>query len=184
MLAELKIVPTRWDLDSIVVELPLVDLSNAAGAQPTQWELSSALQAEFAIRTEAVIPTTESPDTQSFKERRAAVRKFVKENLVVFVDVSGLDPDGTESSTTTTVQVARPARTPGAAVLSTARLASTSSLKLARQAEGPPHSGRQLRRPPRPSVERRARATGAPRAAIDRRAATSAGGELRRARDG
>ena len=102
--AELAVLPTSWDLDTIEIELPLVDLSGTKGTRPTGWNLVSVLKAEFSIQTKAVIPTTESPDTQSFKERRAAVRRFVKENLIVFVDVRGFDADGPDDTTTAKVQ--------------------------------------------------------------------------------
>ena len=61
-------------------------------------------EAEFGIQTKAVIPATESPDTKSFLERRTVIRRFVKENLIVFVDVSRLETKDEESSTTATVQ--------------------------------------------------------------------------------
>jgi hypothetical protein len=93
--AELEIVPTSRDLGQIEVDLPLVDLSSSTGDKSTRWTLPFAAQkAVFGIRTEAVIPTKESPDSPSYQERRAAVRRFVEENLKVFVDVSGVDSDG------------------------------------------------------------------------------------------
>lgn len=102
--AKLMIAPTDWDLDTVITEIPIVNLSETAGLQDDNWELSSVRQAEFGIQTKAVIPATESPDTKSFLERRAAIRRFVKENLIVFVDVSRLETKDEEDSTTATVQ--------------------------------------------------------------------------------
>jgi hypothetical protein len=98
------IAPTDWDLDTVITEIPIVNLSETAGPQEDSWELSSVRQAEFGIQTKAVIPATESPDTKSFLERRAAIRRFVQENLIVFVDVSRLETKDDEDSTTATVQ--------------------------------------------------------------------------------
>ena len=73
----------------------MVNLASTAGARPGDWTLPFAAQKSvFGIKTEAVIPTTESPDSQSYLERRATVRRFVEENLKVFVDVSRVDKEG------------------------------------------------------------------------------------------
>ena len=98
--AELEITATSRDLGQLEIELPLVDLARASGARPEGWTLPFAAQKSvFGIRTEAVIPTTESPDSQSYQERRAAVRRFVEENLRVFVDISRVDSDGASTAT-------------------------------------------------------------------------------------
>ena len=92
------------DSDTVVMDIPLVSLSESAGAGGARWQLSSLRQAEFGIQTKAVIPATESPDTKSFLERRTVIRRFVKENLIVFVDVSKLESVEGEDSTTAAVQ--------------------------------------------------------------------------------
>ena len=102
--ARLMITPTDWDLDTVVMDIPLVSLSESAGAGGARWQLSSLRQAEFGIQTKAVIPATESPDTKSVLERRTVIRRFVKENLIVFVDVSKLESVEGEDSTTAAVQ--------------------------------------------------------------------------------
>ena len=92
--AELEITATSRDLGQLEIELPIVNLTSTSGARPEGWTLPFAAQkAVFGIKTEAVIPTTESPDSQSYQERRAAVRRFVEENLRVFVDISKVDSD-------------------------------------------------------------------------------------------
>ena len=102
--AEVEIVPVNWNLDTIEVELPLVHLTPSSESDTIRWSLVSELKAEFDIQTKAVIPSTESSATQSFKERRAAVRRFVKEHLIVLVDVSELDTEGPDETTTATVK--------------------------------------------------------------------------------
>jgi len=102
--ARLMIAPTDWNLDTVTMDIPLVNLSESADPNGDRWELSSLRQAEFGIQTKAVIPATESPDTKSFLERRTVIRRFVKEHLVVFVDVSRLESVEGEDSTTATIQ--------------------------------------------------------------------------------
>jgi hypothetical protein len=93
--AELEITATSRDLGQLEIELPLVNLASTAGALPGDWTLPFAAQKSvFGIKTEAVIPTTESPDSQSYLERRATVRRFVEEHLKVFVDISRVDSEG------------------------------------------------------------------------------------------
>jgi diadenylate cyclase len=98
--AELEITATSRDLGQLEIELPLVNLTSTSGARPEGWTLPFAAQKSvFGIKTEAVIPTTESPDSQSYQERRAAVRRFVEENLRVFVDISKVDSDEARTAT-------------------------------------------------------------------------------------
>jgi len=97
--AELEISPTSRDLGQLEIELPLVDLSSTTGDRPTRWSIPFAAQKSvFGIGTEAVIPASESTDSQSYQERRVAVRRFVEENLRVFVDISEVEEEGASTA--------------------------------------------------------------------------------------
>lgn len=102
--AEFTISATTWDMGTIEVELPLVDLSPTIASHAMPWELSSTLKAEFSIQTRAIMSSTEGPDSASSQEQRAAVRRFVREHLIVFVDTSSLAADETAATTTARVQ--------------------------------------------------------------------------------
>ena len=54
--------------------------------------------ARFTIQTQGLIPVGADPSSPALIERFAAIRRFVEENLHVYVDVSELEPGGDTSS--------------------------------------------------------------------------------------
>lgn len=88
---QLPIAPSLRDLSSIEREIAVVDLTPgpASKGQPA-WTLPAHAQvARFRIRTVGMLPT-DDPNAPERQAIAAAVRRFVEQNLVVFVDVSQL----------------------------------------------------------------------------------------------
>lgn len=52
-------------------------------------------KARFRIHTTGILPAEVEPGSQDWLERTAAIRKFIQENLRVFVDTSSIEPGST-----------------------------------------------------------------------------------------
>ena len=60
-----------------------------------RWHLPPhAQEARFTILTSGLLPATSDPASEAAGERNQAIRRFVEENLIVFVDLAELPPPG------------------------------------------------------------------------------------------
>jgi diadenylate cyclase len=95
VVAVVPIVPVAREIGMLSVDIALVSLDPARAADLERWALPPQSQsARFAITTLGLIPQDADPASPAMIERFGALRRFVEENLCVFVDVSELDPSG------------------------------------------------------------------------------------------
>lgn len=91
----LPIVPATRDLGVITKEIAVVCMSPELSAELALWSLPPHSQeARFTILTSGLLPATSDPGSTTATERIKAIRRFVDENLVVFVDLAELPPPG------------------------------------------------------------------------------------------
>jgi len=85
------IVPVAREIDTLTVDVALVCLDPARADELARWRLPArARTARFSVRTLGLIPQDADPASPAMRERFEALRRFVRENLRVFVDVSEL----------------------------------------------------------------------------------------------
>jgi diadenylate cyclase len=87
--------PVAREIGTLTREIALVCLDPARTDELARWSLPPHLHsARFSITTEGLIPEDADPSSPAMIERFAALRRFVEENLWVFVDVGELPPQG------------------------------------------------------------------------------------------
>jgi diadenylate cyclase len=95
VVAVVPIVPVERDIGTIDQEIALVCLDPGRTAELERWALPAhARTARFSIRTLGLIPQGGDPASPAMIERFGIIRRFVQENLRVFVDVAELDAAG------------------------------------------------------------------------------------------
>ena len=93
----LPIEPSVRELESIELEVPVVDL-DVGKNNADLWSLPITHQkVPFRIRTAGIFPADALPGSPLYHQLTRTVRQFVQDQLVLFVDVSHLD-EGTELS--------------------------------------------------------------------------------------
>jgi diadenylate cyclase len=95
VVAVVPIVPVAREIGMLSLDIALVSLDPARAADVERWALPPQSQsARFAITTLGLIPQDADPASPAMIERFGTLRRFVEENLCVFVDVSELDRGG------------------------------------------------------------------------------------------
>lgn len=85
----LPIVTVDYQVASFTKEVALVSLNPELAGELERWRLPPHAQtARFTVLSSGLLPVTTDPDAPGVVERRAAILRFVEENLWVFVDVS------------------------------------------------------------------------------------------------
>ena len=93
------IVPVVREVGTIAKEISLVCLDPQRTGELQHWTLPpNAHSARFSIETSGLIPANADPAAPAMIERFGTIRRFVEENLCVFVDVAELTPDGESRS--------------------------------------------------------------------------------------
>jgi hypothetical protein len=91
----IPILPVRWEVDNVEKEIVLVSLDESRRMEVERWRLPVHAQtARFTIETSGLIPINADPGSPALLERFNTIRRFVEENLKVYVDVSELPPKG------------------------------------------------------------------------------------------
>jgi len=89
----LPVDPTPQDLSVIEKEIAVVDMSMGPNEGGPRWTLPSHAQtARYRIRTAGILPAGGRDEDPERQQLSAAVLRFVEANLLVFVDVSEVDP--------------------------------------------------------------------------------------------
>lgn len=89
------IVPVAREIGGLTLEIALVCLDPGRADELGRWTLPPQSQsARFALTTLGLIPQDADPASPAMIERFGTLRRFVEENLRVFVDVAELVPDG------------------------------------------------------------------------------------------
>ncbi len=89
----LPIVPVQREAGTITREVALVCLSPALAGDLERWVIPpDARSARFAIVTSGLIPGNCDPNSPEFRERAAAIRRFVEANLCAYLDVAESTP--------------------------------------------------------------------------------------------
>jgi hypothetical protein len=89
------IVPVAREIGSLTLDIALVCLDPGRATELERWTLPPQSQsARFAVTTLGLIPQDADPASPAMIERFGTLRRFVTENLRVFVDVAELEPDG------------------------------------------------------------------------------------------
>lgn len=87
--------PVAREIGAVTREIALVCLDPARADELSRWSLPPHLHsARFSITSQGLIPEDADPSSPAMIERFAALRRFVEENLRVFVDVGELSPQG------------------------------------------------------------------------------------------
>jgi len=95
VVAVAPIVPVAREIGTITLDIALVSLDRARARELERWTLPPQSQtARFSITTLGLIPQDADPASPAMIERFGTLRRFVEENLRVFVDVSELAPGG------------------------------------------------------------------------------------------
>jgi len=93
------LVPVAREIDTLTLDVALVCLDPARAEELTRWRLpAQSRTARFSIRTLGLIPQDADPASAAMLERFESLRRFVRENLRVFVDVGELSPDSSGRS--------------------------------------------------------------------------------------
>ncbi len=93
----IPIVPARREAGIVTREVALVSMVPDRAGELALWTLPAHAQnARFSIRTSGLIPANADPGSPAVVERFAAIRRFVEENLLVYVDVAELPENGRE----------------------------------------------------------------------------------------
>ncbi len=88
----LPIVPVVKEIGTIEKEIVVVDLSPEAGDRSALWQLPPLRQrARFRIETRGLLPADADPNSPTWIERTSEIRRYVQDNLRVFVDVSAME---------------------------------------------------------------------------------------------
>ncbi len=95
---DLRIAPVERELEQIELEVPIVDL-DVTRSDAHRWTLPVTHQkVPFRIRTAGVFPADAQPGSPLYNQLSRTIRQFVQDELVLFVDVSHLDPAAELSS--------------------------------------------------------------------------------------
>lgn len=87
--------PARRDAGVVSKEIALVNMSADSTAEPRRWQIPANLRtARFTIETYGLIPATADTEAAAYQQRIAAIKRYVEENLLVWVDVSELPAPG------------------------------------------------------------------------------------------
>lgn len=87
----IPIVPVVREIGSITKEIALVSFDPERAVELQHWSLPpNSHSARFAIETSGLIPLNADPASPAMIERFGTIRRFVDENLCVFVDVAEL----------------------------------------------------------------------------------------------
>jgi diadenylate cyclase len=85
----------RREIGSVVRPVALIDLDPSRSGETGCWRLPAALrEARFRIQTSGLVPVDADPTSPALLERIARLRRFVEDNLQVYVDLAELPPDG------------------------------------------------------------------------------------------
>lgn len=88
------IVPVAREIGTLTLDIALVCLDPGRASELERWSLPAQSQsARFAVTTLGLIPQDVDPASPAMIERFGTLRRFVEENLRVFVDVAELAPD-------------------------------------------------------------------------------------------
>jgi diadenylate cyclase len=88
------IVPVVREIGSIAKEIALVSLDPKRTGELQRWALPpNGHSARFAIETSGLIPLNADPASPAMIERFGTIRRFVEDNLCVFVDVAEISPE-------------------------------------------------------------------------------------------
>ena len=94
-IAVAPIVPVAREIGTLSLDIALVCLDPARAGELERWSLPPQSQtARFALTTLGLIPQDADPASPAMIERFGTLRRFVEDNLRVFVDVAELAPDG------------------------------------------------------------------------------------------
>ena len=95
VVAVAPIVPVAREIGTLSLDLALVCLDPSRAGELERWSLPPQSQsARFAIHTLGLIPQDADPASPAMIERFATLRRYVQENLRVYVDVAELARDG------------------------------------------------------------------------------------------
>jgi len=95
VVAVAPIVPVAREIGSISLDIALVCLDRSRAHELERWTLPPQSQtARFSITTLGLIPQDADPASPAMIERFGTLRRYVEENLRVFVDVAELAPQG------------------------------------------------------------------------------------------
>jgi len=93
--AVVPIVPVAREIGTLAIDIALVSLDPSRAADLERWTLPPHSQsARFTITTLGLIPQDADPASPAMIERFGLLRRFVEQNLRVFVDVAELAPGG------------------------------------------------------------------------------------------
>lgn len=93
------IVPVAREIDTLSLDVALVSLDPARADELARWRLPpQSRTARFSVRTLGLIPQDADPASPAMLERYDSLRRFVRDNLRVFVDVSELAPESSGRS--------------------------------------------------------------------------------------
>ncbi|MEW6071122.1 MAG: diadenylate cyclase CdaA [Planctomycetota bacterium] len=91
----LPIGPRSREVDTIAKEIAVACLDPSLAGELDRWRLPAAVQvARFTIETAGLVPVDADSASPAIVERYGLIRRFVEENLMVFVDLSDLPPAG------------------------------------------------------------------------------------------
>jgi hypothetical protein len=95
VVAVAPIVPVAREIGTLTMDIALVCLDPRRAGELERWALPPQSQsARFAISTLGLIPQDADPASPAMIERFGTLRRYVEENLCVFVDVAELVPGG------------------------------------------------------------------------------------------
>lgn len=95
VMAVAPIVPVAREIGTLSMDIALVSLDPDRSGEIERWSLPAQSQsARFAVTTLGLIPQDADPASPAMIERFGTLRRYVAENLRVFVDVSELAPGG------------------------------------------------------------------------------------------
>jgi len=95
VVAVAPIVPVAREIGTLSLDLALVCLDPSRAGELERWSLPPQSQsARFAIHTLGLIPQDADPASPAMIERFGTLRRYVQENLRVYVDVAELARDG------------------------------------------------------------------------------------------
>jgi hypothetical protein len=87
--------PVAREIGTVNMEIALVCFDPRRTSEIETWDLPAhARTARFAITTLGLVPEEADPTSPAMIERFGVLRRFVEENLRVFVDVADLAPEG------------------------------------------------------------------------------------------
>src|SRR5262245_18990140 len=91
VVAVVPIVPVAREIGTVTMEIALVSLDPERAGDLERWSLPPHSQsARFSIMTLGLIPQDADPASPAMVERFGTIRRFVEQNLRVFVDVAEL----------------------------------------------------------------------------------------------